>query len=61
MLDAHCHQKLQRVRPHADGEDDGCGGGYGTSRQRCVNTPQEILYTENGDILQYVLRRLAAS
>jgi hypothetical protein len=28
--------------------------------QRCVNTPQEILYTENGDILQYVLRRLAA-
>ena len=26
-----------------------------------IDTPQEILYYENGGILQYVLRQLAAS
>ena len=36
-------------------------GVYGTSRQRCVHTPQEIFYTENGGLLQYVLRQLAAN
>ncbi len=28
--------------------------------KRRINTPQEILYYENGGILQYVLRQLAA-
>ena len=48
--------------PDADGEGDGS-----SRRQQEFNatvridTPQEILYYENGGILQYVLRQLAAN